>query len=68
MAVKREILDLMSQLSKAGDDDRKMDLVAALGSVKMTYDFLVETKVGTTRMVALHLVNATSASAHFAHS
>ena len=42
----QEVLGISSQLGKADDADRQLDLVQALTQVNMTFDILVESKVG----------------------
>ena len=45
-ATQHETLALMAQLHKAEDPARVLDLLGALGRVAMTFDVLVDTKVG----------------------
>jgi hypothetical protein len=42
----QEVLSLSSQLEKTDDVDRQLDLLKALSQVRMTFDLLVDSKVG----------------------
>jgi hypothetical protein len=46
MALARETLELSSQLDKAGDAERQLDVLRSLDGLAMTYEILIGTKAG----------------------